>query len=347
VVAIKEERTRLVTGSLIVLAALAVAVALHYTQAVMIPFVLAVFIATLASPLLDALILKLKFPRSIALVVSLLVLLAVMGVICLLVAQAIQMILATTSRYSQSFTDFVAQMLGRFKDWGIELNQQEIVGALSQKVPQIVTSTFGTVFGFLSSVMLTAIFAAFLLAGRDPRVIHQGVFAEIDSNIRRYIATKVVLSTVTGVAVWVLLALFGLELAAVFGMLAFLLNFIPNIGSIIATLLPLPVALAQFDSPLTITLVVLLPGSVQMAIGNIIEPKLLGKGLNLHPVTVLLALSFWGLIWGVVGMFLAAPLTAILRIVCLQFRALQPVGKLMGGEMPGSAAPPDGAEDST
>lgn len=346
-VAIKEERTRLATGSLIVLAALAVAVALHYTQTVMIPFVLAVFIATLTSPLLDVLILKFKFPRSIALVVALLVLLAVMGVICLLVAQAIQMILATTSRYSQSFTDFVSQMLERFKDWGIELDQQEIVGALSQKVPQIVTSTFGTVFGFLSSVMLTAIFAAFLLAGRDPRVIHQGVYAEVDGNIRRYIATKVVLSVITGLTVWILLALFGLELAAVFGMLAFLLNFIPNIGSIIATLLPLPVAIAQFESPLTITLVVLLPGSIQMAIGNIVEPKLLGKGLNLHAVTVLLALSFWGLIWGVVGMFLAAPLTAILRIVCLQFKALRPVGKLMGGEMPGAPTRPAGEGDST
>ena len=346
-VAIKEERTRLATGSLIVLAALAVAVALHYTQTVMIPFVLAVFIATLTSPLLDVLILKFKFPRSIALVVALLVLLAVVLGLGLLVAQAIQMILATTSRYSQSFTDFVSQMLERFKDWGIELDQQEIVGALSQKVPQIVTSTFGTVFGFLSSVMLTAIFAAFLLAGRDPRVIHQGVYAEVDGNIRRYIATKVVLSVITGLTVWILLALFGLELAAVFGMLAFLLNFIPNIGSIIATLLPLPVAIAQFESPLTITLVVLLPGSIQMAIGNIVEPKLLGKGLNLHAVTVLLALSFWGLIWGVVGMFLAAPLTAILRIVCLQFKALRPVGKLMGGEMPGAPTRPAGEGDST
>jgi len=347
VVAIKEERTRLATGSLVILAALAIAVALHYTQTVMIPFVLAVFIATLTSPLLDALVLKCRFPRSIALIVSLLVLAAVMGVICLLVAQAIQMILATTSRYSQDFTNFVSQMLERFKDWGIELDQQEIVGALSQKVPQIVTSTFGTVFGFLSSVMLTAIFAAFLLAGRDPRVIHQGVFAEIDGNIRRYIATKVVLSIITGVSVWVLLAMFGLELAAVFGMLAFLLNFIPNIGSIIATLLPLPVAIVQFESPLTITLAVLLPGAVQMTVGNVIEPKMLGKGLNLHAVTVLLALSFWGLIWGVVGMFLAAPLTAILRIICLQFKALRPIGKLMGGEMPGSAAAPNGAKAPT
>jgi AI-2 transport protein TqsA len=72
-----------------------------------------------------------------------------------------------------------------------------------------------------------------------------------------------------------------------------------------------------------------------MSIGNIIEPKLLGEGLQLHPVIILLALSFWGLLWGVVGMFLAVPMTAIIRIVLMQFDTLRPVGRLLAGELPG------------
>jgi AI-2 transport protein TqsA len=69
-----------------------------------------------------------------------------------------------------------------------------------------------------------------------------------------------------------------------------------------------------------------------MVMGNVIEPKLMGEGLNLHPVTVLLALSFWGLLWGIVGMFLAAPITAAIRIVLMQFDTLRPIGNLLAGD---------------
>ena len=338
-VAIMDEHKYLITSSLVLLAALALAVALRFTQVVTIPFVLAIFIAIFTVPLLDAQVVRLKFPRSIAFVVTILVVMAVMAVICLLVAQAIQTILTTTSQYSKNFTSFVEQLFVYVNGWGIELNQQEVISAARQKIPLLVTNTFGTVLGFLSSVFLTAIFTIFLLAGRNPYVIHKGFYAKIDIDIRRYITIKVVTSTVTGLLVWLFLALFKLELAAVFGMLAFLLNFIPSIGSAIATFLPLPVAIVQFDNPLLIILVVVIPGSVQIVIGNIIEPKLMGRSLNLHPVAILAALSFWGLIWGIVGMFLAVPLTAILRTVFLQFDTLRPVGKLMGGEVPSTGEP--------
>jgi AI-2 transport protein TqsA len=117
-------------------------------------------------------------------------------------------------------------------------------------------------------------------------------------------------------------------------MLAFFLNFIPSIGSIIATLLPLPIAAAQFQNPWMAAAVVAVPGAFQTVIGNFVEPKLMGEGLDLHPVTVLLALSFWWLLWGVVGTLLAVPIMAVVRIVCMQFETLQPVGRLLAGELP-------------
>lgn len=109
-------------------------------------------------------------------------------------------------------------------------------------------------------------------------------------------------------------------MAPLFGLLAFLFNFIPNIGSIIATLLPIPIAFAQFeDQPWMILAVVGLPGTVHITIGNVVEPRLMGRGLELHPVTVLLALAFWGLLWGIVGMVLAVPIVAAMRIVFSHF----------------------------
>ena len=113
------------------------------------------------------------------------------------------------------------------------------------------------------------------------------------------------------------------------------MNFIPSIGSIISTLLPIPVAVASFETFGPVVLVILIPGMIQMIIGNGIEPKLMGEGRNLHPVTVLLTLSCWGMLWGVVGMLLAVPMTAVIRIVLMQFETLRPVGDLLAGKLPG------------
>ncbi|UCD51723.1 MAG: AI-2E family transporter [Phycisphaerales bacterium] len=96
----------------------------------------------------------------------------------------------------------------------------------------------------------------------------------------------------------------------------------------------------QFQAaPWLVVLVVAVPGILQNMLGNIIEPKLQGEGLNLHPVTVILALSFWGLIWGIVGMFLAAPITAAVRVFLMQFDTLKPIGKLLAGDLSPTEAP--------
>jgi AI-2 transport protein TqsA len=158
---------------------------------------------------------------------------------------------------------------------------------------------------------------------------------QIDAKIRKFIVTKFLISAATGIMVGIILGILGLDLALVFGVLAFLLNFIPNVGSVVATLLPLPVALVQYDSMVMVVLVVVLPGAVQVTMGNIVEPKIMGEGLDLSPVTILLALVFWGLIWGIVGMLLAAPMTAVLRIVLARFTTTRSVAELLAGRFPG------------
>ena len=337
----RDESAWFMTGSLVVLAAVAIAFVLHYTSKVMIPFVLAVFVVSLVSPILDFQVLRLKFPRPIAALVTFLFVIVIIAVLCLAFAQVVQTIVATVYEYSASLADLTNKAFVKMGEWGEEFNQQKIVGDLRNRIPALVTTTFSAVFNLLWDVTLVLIMVIFLLAGRNPHVVRSGVYADMDRQIRRYIAIKIAVSALTGVLVWGCLRLIDLELAALFGMLAFVLNFIPNIGSVISTLLPIPIAAAQFQSPWPIIFVVAVPGTIQMVVGNVLEPKVMGEGLNLHPITVLLALSFWGLLWGVAGMFLAAPLTAIIRIILMQFDTLRPIGNLLAGELPGSQPRPE------
>ena len=333
---LRNEQIWLAVCSLMIMAAIALGAGLVYTRGVMVPFVLAVFIVTVVSPLVDFLVARWKFPRSIAVSVALLAVLAVLAVIGLMAVVAIQTMLKTAEEYSGSFMELAKKLLAQLDTWGIAVDRSRIYADLQGQIPGAVAQTVGTATALLSNGFLIMIFAAFLLVGRTSANPSTGIYAEIESTIRRYIATKLAISAVTGLLVWGILAMFGLRLAFLFGMLAFLLNFIPSIGSIIATLLPIPVAVAQYQDPWTILAVVALPGVVQMSIGNVIEPKLMGDGVKLHPVTVLLSLAFWGLLWGPIGMILAVPITATIRIVMVRFQTTKPIGDLLAGHLPDS-----------
>jgi len=224
----RDESTWLTTGSLMVLAGVAVAYALIYTRAIMIPFVLAIFIVSLVSPILDFLIIRLKCPRTIAVVITFLVVVVIIALLCFLIVDAIQTLVATAGRYSDSFANLAEQVVSRMKEWGIDLKQEKIIADVRNKIPQLVTGTVGTVIGIVSSFFFVLIFVMFLLAGRNPYAVRSGVRADIDKNIRWYVVIKIVISTLTGLLVWASLSAIGLELAGVFGMLAFILNFIPQ-----------------------------------------------------------------------------------------------------------------------
>jgi AI-2 transport protein TqsA len=140
-------------------------------------------------------------------------------------------------------------------------------------------------------------------------------------------------SSATGALVWMVLTFLGLDMAFLFAVLVFMLNFIPTLGSIIATILPIPVALIQFESPWRILLVILIPAAIQFVVGNLIDPKLLGDRLDLHPVVIVAALLFWGLIWGLPGMFLAVPITVAIRLALLRSELGREAAELMAGRL--------------
>jgi len=138
---------------------------------------------------------------------------------------------------------------------------------------------------------------------------------KVSDDVRKYVTIKLIASLSTGILSYMFLMMVGVDFAAFWALLIFLLNFIPTIGSIIATIFPALITLVQFD---TLTPFFLVAGGltgIQILIGNILEPKFTGSTLNLSPTIILLNLSLWGLIWGIPGMFLCVPFLVISMIV--------------------------------
>jgi len=166
---------------------------------------------------------------------------------------------------------------------------------------------------------------------REKRV--EQTFKDITQQIQRYIATKFLISLLTGAVVGIILWIFNVDFTIVWAVMAFFLNFIPNIGSIIAIILPTVMTLIQYESVGYTVLVAGIITLVQNIIGNLLEPKILGDKLGLNPLVILVSLLVWGYIWGIAGMFLSVPLTAVVKIIISNSNSynLQFLSDLMGG----------------
>jgi AI-2 transport protein TqsA len=336
---LQAEQSRLMTASLVVLAALGIAGALHLARAAMVPFVLAVFISYLVLPLVDFGQERLRLPRILSMILALVLALGLLTLVALLITTSTRGLVASADIYRERLAGFAERLLSVLDRFDVDLGQDQLLQGIRQlPLMNLVRSTAGTVVGVITTSGLVLIFVIYLVIGGQRQEQPTGIYGEIHGKIRRYLVTKFLMSGTTGILVWLILSFFGLDLALVFGVTAFLLNFIPSLGSIIATLLPLPIAIIQFDNPWTIVAIVVFPGLVQFAIGNVIEPYVMGERLDLHPVTVLLSLIIWGLIWGIVGMFLAVPITAIIRLVLDRLDTTRPVAELLAGRLPQAEA---------
>ena len=140
-------------------------------------------------------------------------------------------------------------------------------------------------------------------------------FKSITDQIQRYVITKIGMNLGAGITIGIVLSIFGLDFAIIWGVFVFLFNFIPTIGSAIALIAPVLMALIQSDSIGYALLIAAVIAGLQTAFFNLLEPMIIGKRLNLNPVVILFSVLIWGYIWGIVGMLLSVPLTAIIKIV--------------------------------
>jgi AI-2 transport protein TqsA len=287
----------LIAACLFVLATIALAASFHFTRPVMIPFVLAIFLSYFVSPVINFSQDRLRLPRPLAVLLSLAFFVVISTALFFILKGSLLKIIESFSLYEERLRGFLLQVSSMAAYFNIRFDEQLAMDALKQlPVFSFVQSAASSFLTFFLNFFLVLVFVIFLVSGPRAPKRRAGLLGEIDDRIRKYIVTKVITSLLTAIGVGIILYLLKLDLALMFGVLTFFLSFIPTLGSIIATLLPLPIALIQFNNAFDLGMILLIPGAYQLIIGNLLEPKMIGKSLDLHPVTILLALMFWGLI---------------------------------------------------
>ena len=335
--------------SLGVLAVVAVGFVLKAAQGVVIPLLIAWLLSYLLAPVVNFLVRRLRFPAPIAVgFVVLLLLLAAWG--AGLVVQ--QRLLA----FAKSFPDYEPKLAALYAYFGSELEIPASVlneANLTTQLGPFLLKTSRFFISFISNAVLVVIFLVFMLLAKpyandklraalpDRADVLIDVTNAISAQIGVYLGSLFVISLVTGVLVWGALEWLGVQFAFTWGLLAFILNFIPTIGSIVASIPPVLMALVQhYPSVWPVVGVALVLLAIQMTLGNFIAPKVFGDRLNLSPVVILLFLVFWGWLWGVVGALLAVPLAAAIQIALAHIPPLAPLAVLMGSGKKHARKPP-------
>tara|TARA_B100000579_G_scaffold254587_1_gene209541 strand:+ start:1810 stop:2817 length:1008 start_codon:yes stop_codon:yes gene_type:complete len=330
---INSESNKFITISLLILAIIAVAFALNFTKPIMIPFVLALLIRILIDPIIDFQTHRLKVHRIIAVFVSLLLIVFVFMIIVPFIVGSVATFLNSANDYNAKVLLIIDMIINRLKEFEIDINRQVIRESfISLPFLDWASAILSNSANIISKFFLVVIMTLFLLLGRKSKNTSKE-WNQIIESVKKYIFTKFITSAATGILTGIIYWLLGLELALIFGTMTFLLNFIPVLGSVIAVLIPLPVALLQFNDPTFIIYVLVLPSIVHIIIGNILEPKLFGETFGLHPITIILSLIFWGMIWGMIGVLLAAPITAIVKISFEKFETTLPFARLLEGKI--------------
>jgi predicted PurR-regulated permease PerM len=322
-----QKRTGIGARSLMLGAATIVVLAgLKLAQSLIIPFLLALFLAMICSPAITWMTRR-RIPPALAVLVVVIAVLAVFSAFGAIMGGSVDNFAAFASQYQGKFDGLVQS----FTEWAIEHDiDPESLDMLQMLQPGRLMNLLGGVLRNLAAVLsnfflilLTMIFmlseAASLPTKVKAAVGDRGRFdldnlTHIVSQVQRYLGIKTATSLITGLLVGVWTAAIGLEFAVVWGLLAFLLNYIPSIGSIVAAFPAVLLGLVQGGIGYGI-LVAVGYVVVNVSIGNFAEPYLMGKTLGMSTLVVFLSLVFWGWIWGSIGMLLSVPLTMIIKIL--------------------------------
>jgi len=319
---------------------------------ILVPVTIAVFLTYLFHPLL-AYLHKQGVPKWLALVMILIVV-AIIGYLTgLLFISAVSDLPDKFLSYSKNISGFFSEILKpfdvtlrEFASW-IKVDIRKLnVSTLFEKLFEagVIQNLFNSLSSMLGDFFIALIFWVFMMIGKVKFEERLGVaFAEkkyavqenlnnINIQLQSYLIIKTVLSLILGTIVTVVLMIYNIDFAILWGLLTFVFNFIPNIGALIATIGPIVIALLQYGLGLTSISLAAVLFIMHNIVGNLIEPHYLGRRMDLSPVFVLFSLIFWGWVWGIVGMFLAVPIAAAMKILFSNIEPLKPIAILMGSK---------------
>jgi AI-2 transport protein TqsA len=266
-----------------------------------------------------------RVPGPLAVLLTVLADVAVIVVLIIVVTHSVNEFTTAAPRYQARLQQYLASSLVWLQARGIETSEWEALAFVNPgAVIDLVGTTLRAVTALLSNtflVLLTMVFILFEAAGlprkmavafgNQPEQLER--FERMTRQVQRYLAIKTLISLATGLAAGIWVALMGLGFPLLWGLIAFFFNFIPNLGSIVAAVPPVLLALFQFGpgGALVVALGYLL---INVALANFVEPYLMGRKLGLSTLVVFLSVVFWGWVWGPLGMLLAVPLTMSVKI---------------------------------
>ena len=303
-------------------------------KVILVPFTLALFISLICSPGIAFLYNRLNLAPPFAIAISFIGFILVVIVIGFFISSSIESFREDAGKYTQKLTKATKDVSDAGKEVGVKVSPWQIKKKIREfPSPKFIQYIMTEIASLITNAFLVIVFALFLMAGETVSKRDIPIIEEIKKSVGTYMGTKIFTSTLTGLVTYVILFLFNIEMAFMFAALTFLLNFIPNFGSVVAVLLPIPIIFLQYSLSIELFLCLGLMLTFQVIIGNVLEPKLQGDSMGLHPVTVLFCLTFWGFIWGVPGMFLSVPITASSKIVLSKFRATKPFAEILEGNL--------------
>ncbi len=350
-----QHESQIIKRLLAVIAVVIVAIALQLAASVAMPLVFALFLVAVFWPL--QLRLERRMPRALAMLVTFLVFLAVIGLFVSSFWWSAELLADSASEYRQEFQQLY-EALRRVIEPITGANAEAVRAAprVSELAPNIVLALSDWLFSFSGAlVLIVAFFVLGLLEVHDFRdklahALPEDEGARWFDSLKRvvtdfqiYIVVRTVIGLITGVLIWLLCLIVGVEFAFIWGFINFLLNYIPTLGAIIGVIPVVAFALVQFGIGLEALVVLMGVSAIQIFMGIYLDPLLQGRQLSLSPLIVLFSVTFWGWLWGVPGAFIGIPITIALVIACDQYERTRWIAVLLAHSRPAISSDTDKA----
>lgn len=328
------------SASLTVAAFIIILAATMYAASIVTPVLMALFISIIcAGPI--TWLQKRKVPKGLAITLVFFLIVGIFFGLGQIIGSSLSSFSTNLPKYEANLNAMGTSLLQFFREMGMNVSVDKLTNVMDpSKIMSLTGSILTQLSLFMGNALTIVVLALFLLLELDSisdkvKAIFHGSIDSINylhtigKSIRHYLSIKTFTSLLTGVLMWIGLIILGLDYAIIWALLAFLLNYIPNIGSIIAAIPAILFALVQFGvgGALWTTGIFV---AINLVIGNAVEPRMMGKGMGLSTFVVFLSLIFWGYILGTTGMFLSVPLTMAIKIILMQNPNTEWLGVLLG-----------------
>lgn len=315
-----------------------------YGKDLIIPFVIALIFWFLIKEIRDAMnhikFIRRHIPNIVLNIIGFAAIFSIIGGVVKILSVNIQQLSKQLPVYQKNITK-VTDAVNSAMNIDIVNSLKELVGEFEYS--KLLSGLFNSLTETFGNALLIIIYTLFLLleerffskkiraiySKRSDRSDIRSMLSTMDKSIGRYISVKTLVSLMTGILSYIALLLIGIDAPLFWSFLIFIMNYIPTVGSLVATLFPAMFAMLQFGDIMPGVYILIIVGAIQLVMGNYVDPKLTGDSLNVSPLVVILGLAFWGAIWGIVGMVLSVPISVMMIVIFSEFDATRPLAVLL------------------